>query len=210
MTTHEWLSTVIGAVGTASGWAMYVLEKRRAREKEALEERRAREKDERAVLDGFLYPLQSILKQNKRSQQDLLKDSKFRELEYSVDYIQECFSSLPDTDWRRVGWKHLIEDMLEGNGRALRLIEVNSSKIRRDDFRRSCDEFTVHAKQWSAYWRGAIGNEPVPDELRGVDKLMTPPFPPLMDEHLRMEITDRCREAGSQPITAEEGEHSRA
>jgi len=183
----EWIS--IGIAGFAliagSGWGKYWLEKRNARIESS-----------RAVLNGFLLPLQSILNGNKRLHSALTQDQEFRNLEYAPDYLQQHFSALPDTDSRKLAWQALIESVLEDNRHAVALIQKNAGNILRNDFRGACDDFVHHAKTWEAIWRSVLGTEPVPDSMWGAGRLLAPAFPESMDSLLSLEIEDRRRLAG--------------
>jgi hypothetical protein len=183
----QWISigiAVFALVG-GSGWGKYLLERHNAQVESS-----------QTVLNGFLLPLQSILNTNKRFHSALTQDQEFRNLEYAPDYLQRHFSSLPDTDSRKLAWQALIESVLEDNRRAATLIQENAGHILRDDFRGDCDDFVYHAKTWEAIWRSALGTAPVPASMLGAGRLIAPAFPETMDSLLSLEIQDWRRLAG--------------
>ena len=186
---------ILGFVG-GTGWLQYFLERSERRSVEARQAVALSQDEVTQVLHGFLRPLHHLLGQTKRMQTALTADQELERLEFAVDYLQQQFESLPESDWRRVSWKALIESILDDNAKAVELIENNSGAILREDFRRVSDEFVDHATIWAASWSAVVSGVPVPDSLWGRDRLLSPPYPTAMDSLLELEIQDRRRQAG--------------
>lgn len=176
---------LVGLLG-GSGWFKYYLEIRKSKRSEAT-----------TVLKVFLYKLQSILNQNKRIQEAIKKDSQFKSLEYSPDYLHEnFFSALPETDYRKLAWKTTIENIIEQNEEAVNLIHEYAGDILRPNFRKACNKYIDHASSWSAVWKATIGEQEVPSEMNGAGILLSAAFPEEMDRELNEEIKTRKQEAG--------------
>jgi len=130
-------------------------------------------------------------------QEALKKDSQFQSLEYAPDYLQQqFFGALPDTDSRKLAWKTIIENLIDQNEEAVKLIHDYAIHIVRPEFRKACDEYIDHAKNWSAVWRATIGDKAVPIEFHVREKLLVPAFPEEMDTELDEEIKIKKRQAG--------------
>lgn len=185
---------IVGLLG-GTGWLQYFLERAELRRVEARQSVALSQMEADHVLQGFLYPLQHVLRRAHRLHTALTKDQELEKLEYAVDYLQEKFDSLPESDWRRVSWKALIETILADNAKAVELISINDGLILRDDFQTVTEEFVDHAQIWAASWEAVVGGVPVPAELWGRDRLLAPAFPAQMDSLLILEIEGRRRQS---------------
>jgi hypothetical protein len=187
MQTKDRITIVISVLSlvAGTGWGTLWLERRH-------QSRSA----EKAILNGFLMPLQSILNENKRVHSALTQDPVLSRLEYAPDYLQQHFMSFPESDPLRLTWSTMIEGLIDDNRRAVVLIQDNAGNTLRGDFRRACGDFVHHAKMWEALWRAALGESAVQDSLLGSGRLLTPAFPESMDVFLAWEIEERRQRAG--------------
>ena len=175
------LIAALVAILGGSGWAMYFVKQQDAKRAEVRAEARQ-------ALNGFLWPLRTILEQNRRVHSVLTQDPGLQSLEISPGNLRGYFESLPDTDWRKIGWENLIRLLLSNNEQAIRYIKKNSGLIVLDQFRQCSDEFIEHATLWAATFRYVVGDQPTFDEIGGENQLLTPEYPDCMDPLLGREI----------------------
>ena len=105
------------------------------------------------------------------------------------------FNNLDPSNPLRLTWKTRVERILSVNNQASELITKYRSRITVTEFGQECDAFKKHADEWADVWKAAMGPDPVPDELRGRNKL-APTFPPGLEDALEKEITEVKRLAG--------------
>jgi len=176
MATKDWITLAFTVLTflAGSGWLKYFLERRDARRKE-----------QRAVVEGFLRPLEAILEANGRIQAVLTADPQLQNLEFDPEHLQRYFSSLQGTDIRRITWRGLIDSVVKDNERAKLLIQSNAGRVSAE-FREAAADFVQHAEAWAALWRSATGNQPV--VKKGSHVLSTPAYPKAFDVALAAEI----------------------
>ena len=187
-----WKKLVVAAFVAAlggSGWVMYFVKQQDARQAEV-------QAEAKEALKGFLSPLEMIIDQNQKIHSSLTQDPELRNLEYAPDRVRDYFVSLPDTDWRKIGWENAVQLLLRNNERAIKYIEENSGLIVSQDFRECSKDYIAHARLWGATWHYVIGDQPQSEKVRGAGRLLTPEFPECMDSLLGLEIKERRRQLG--------------
>lgn len=170
-------------LGAGSGWGLYFWQRS--------DERRDKERAQaQEVMHTFLEPLQFTLEHGRHFHRLLTDNTELRSLELSPDYLQWFFSSLPPNDPRKRAWRGMVAGMIEENGKAIELIKANRGRVRRTDFGQACDSFAKHAYTLKYVWESSLGNQPVPDSLRGRNLLLAPAFPTGMDSLLTLELAE--------------------
>lgn len=166
------ISTLLGAL--IGGLQTLVIERSR--------ERRQRAQD---VLDNFLGPLESIFKETKTIQQDLLNAFEYTgRLEIPPSELEGRAAKIPSGNPLRDAWKNRIERLHEKNSYAIQLIDRFYSRITLKDFKEECLKFKDHAGAWEDVWRAMQGST-----VRG-NILIAEIFPTGLETALEAEIIE--------------------
>jgi hypothetical protein len=182
-----WSPILVPLLGllAGTGWLQYYLKSRSEKQGKY-----------QAYLEGFLIPLEGILKITSSNFLKLQDDRELTSLEYHPGRLQHFFTSLADDDPRKLLWKSRIEWMQKENKNAVDLIDRYYGKIRLREFMDACDEFKLHAKEWELMWSVLYGSGAVPDSLNVSGALLAPKFPDGLEKALRTEIAITRKLAG--------------
>jgi hypothetical protein len=185
---HTWSPILVPLLGllAGTGWLQYYLNHRRSRREQY-----------RALLEDFLLPFEGTLKTTQAIFNKLRDDRQLSNLEYHPSRLQHFFASLQDDDPRKHLWKSYIEWLQTENRRAVDLVQRFYGRIVLPTFKKACDDFLVHAKEWEMMWKALTGSDRIPTSLDTCGRLVAPLFPSALDGALRDEIAEVRRRSGS-------------
>ena len=148
----------------------------------------SKQEAKRAYKRGFLIPLQSQLKQNKKIFNELTEDIDLKELEYAPDYIQEKYRSLEDANPLKRLWRSRFETLIENNQIVIQSISENSGYVKNKELKAELEKFTYHAQQFNDIWRLVPADQEIETGIDTHSDLMGENYPEKLDSLLDQEI----------------------
>jgi hypothetical protein len=82
---------------------------------------------------------------------ELLLEPYFIDLEYHPSQLAALYAGLPAGDYRRDGWRQLIDNLQASNEKALELIHKGVGQFS-PEMKDVAVDFEKHALQWRAVW----------------------------------------------------------
>jgi hypothetical protein len=149
---------------------------------------RAWRKAKRTYKRGFLIPLHSLLKQNKKIFDELTEDIDLKKLEYAPDYIQRKYKNLDDTNPLKRLWRSRFETLMENNQRAIQSINANIGYVENKELKAELEEFISHAQKFNDIWRMIPADEEIKPGIDIHCDLMGEKYPDKLDSLLEQEI----------------------
>jgi hypothetical protein len=174
-----WAPILIPFLGllAGTGWVQYYLNRR-------LND----QKDFRTIAEDFLLPLQGTLRTTKEIFDKLRGNRELNNLEYHPGRLQKFFADLPNEDPRKHLWRAHIEWLQSENLRSVELIRRFYGRILLPEFRKSCDDFVLHAKEWEIMWKALTDGGSIPAALDTSGSLYAPSFPTEFEAMLEKEL----------------------
>lgn len=138
--------------------------------------------------NGFLIPLQTVLKQNKEIHNELTREIDLKALEYAPDYVQKKFNELDDSNPIKKLWISRIKTLLSNNEMAINLTISNIGIVKNKRLKTELDSFISHAQKFNDIWKLIPSNTPIEPGVDAHIDLIGKKYPKDLDSLLQKEI----------------------
>jgi hypothetical protein len=186
-----WLPIIIAAAVAVGGAVKWYRGGQAAERRRTEDRQHAADEAERQKWDdhytNVLEPLRQRFEVSGSLSRELLLEPYFIDLEYHPSQLAALYAGLPAGDYRRDGWRQLIDNLQASNEKALELIHKGVGQFS-PEMKDVAVDFEKHALQWRAVWEAKENPPRPPPEGENETERRAAPFPETMIETLKQEL----------------------